>query len=45
MNPTDARFDDLDEFAQFYAEELTPALRADPDVDINPNRDTHPRVA
>ncbi|GGN22108.1 tyrosine-type recombinase/integrase [Halarchaeum nitratireducens] len=40
MEATYARFDDLDDFAQFYEAEIAPALRADPDVDIDPDRGT-----
>jgi len=38
--PHYARFDGLDDFAEFYEEEITPALRADPDVDVDPDRET-----
>ncbi|GGL67283.1 site-specific integrase [Halocalculus aciditolerans] len=38
--PNYARFDGLDDFAQFYREEIAPAIRADPDVDVDPDRET-----
>lgn len=38
--PHYARFDGLDDFEQFYQEEIAPALRTDPDVDTDPDRDT-----
>ncbi|GGL42741.1 hypothetical protein GCM10009037_27860 [Halarchaeum grantii] len=38
--PYYARFDDLEEFAEFYREEIAPALRADPAVDVDPERET-----
>ncbi|GAD52679.1 hypothetical protein MBEHAL_1439 [Halarchaeum acidiphilum MH1-52-1] len=38
--PNYARFDDLEEFAQFYREEIAPALRDDPDIDVDPERET-----
>ena len=38
--PNYARFDDLDDFERFYHEEIAPALRDDPDVDVEPDRET-----
>lgn len=38
--PHYARFDGLDDFAQFYEEEIALALRDDPDVDVDPDRET-----
>ncbi|WP_256289349.1 tyrosine-type recombinase/integrase [Halobellus inordinatus] len=38
--PNYARFDGLDDFAQFYREEIAPTLRADADVDIDPEGET-----
>lgn len=37
---TYARFDTLEDFKQFYQEKIAPALRADPDVDTDPDCDT-----
>jgi integrase len=34
--------DDLDDFAAFYRETVVPALRADPDLDVDPDRETPP---
>ncbi|MFC4551052.1 MULTISPECIES: tyrosine-type recombinase/integrase [Halorussus] len=38
--PNYARFDGLDDFETFYREEIAPALRADPDVDVDPDHKT-----
>ncbi len=38
--PNYARFNGLDDFETYYREEIAPTLRADPDVDTDPNRDT-----
>lgn len=38
--PNYARFDDLDDFGTFYREEIAPALRGDPDIDTDPDRET-----
>ncbi|GGL44141.1 hypothetical protein GCM10009037_29460 [Halarchaeum grantii] len=40
MEATYARFDGLEEFAQFYREEIVPAIRADPDIDVDPDSET-----
>lgn len=34
------RFDGLDDFADFYRTDIIPALRADPDIDVNPDCET-----
>lgn len=39
---TYTRLDDLDDFAAFYRETVVPALRADPDVDVDPETETPP---
>ncbi|MFB6078827.1 MAG: tyrosine-type recombinase/integrase [Halarchaeum sp.] len=38
--PNYARFDNLDDFAEFYEAEIVPALRAGSDVDVDPDRET-----
>ncbi|NHN61613.1 MULTISPECIES: tyrosine-type recombinase/integrase [Halorussus] len=38
--PNYARFDTLDDFERFYREEIAPALRDDPDADVDPDRET-----
>ena len=40
MEATYARFGGLDDFAAFYREEIVPALRSDPDVNLDPDRET-----
>jgi len=40
MDATYAHFDTLDDFETFYREEIVPALRADADVDADPDRET-----
>lgn len=38
--PNYARFDGLDDFKTFYRTEIMPALRADPDINVNPACET-----
>lgn len=38
--PSYAQFDDLDDFETFYREEIAPALRDDPEIDADPERET-----
>lgn len=38
--PSYAHFENLDEFEAFYREEIVPAIDADPDIDIDPQRET-----
>ncbi|MFB6164373.1 MAG: integrase [Haloarculaceae archaeon] len=40
--PRYAHYDSLAEFAAFYDEEIAPAIRADPDLDVDPDRETPP---
>ena len=40
MTPTYAQFDELADFERFYREEIVPAIRADPNAEIDPARET-----
>ena len=40
MTPKYAQFDDLGEFDRFYRDEIIPAIRADPAVELDPTRET-----
>jgi site-specific recombinase XerD len=42
MDTKYARFDTLEEFAEFYRAEVVPTLRTDPSIDVDPERETPP---